>query len=83
MAGEPQERKRVLGFPTGPDPYGHGDRQMQRLPATPGDWIGPVDLQWFRSFVHPVRSWKRWSRHRRLGPYAVDDDAAEPEGRQA
>jgi hypothetical protein len=36
--------------------------------------FGGVDREFFRSFAHPVKAYKRWSRRRRLGPYAVDDD---------
>lgn len=71
---EPEERKRILGFPLGSDPYRPSDREPQRIFGMPTDWMGPVDLQFFRSLIHPFQSWKRWTRHRRLGPYAPDDD---------
>lgn len=87
MTGEPREPKRVLGFPVGQDPYRRDHREAQRLLGVPTDWIGPVDVQWFHSLIHPIRSWKRWIRHRRLGPYDIGDDddggdGTKPEGRE-
>jgi hypothetical protein len=43
----------------------------------PVDSIGPrpEDLERLRaSLAHPVRSYQRWLRRRRLGPYATDED---------
>jgi hypothetical protein len=40
----------------------------------PVDSIGPTpaDIEWFRSWLHPIRMYQRWRRRRRLGPY--DDE---------
>lgn len=73
-----EERRRVLGFPLGPDPYRSSGNEPPQVFGVTTAWIGPIDAQWFRSLFHPLRSWRRWSRHRRLGPYALDDfDEAE------
>jgi hypothetical protein len=74
MSSEPEERKRILGFPVGPDPYGPRPDEQRRISGLPVGSIGPVDTQWFRSLLHPVRSVKRWNRYRALGPFALDDD---------
>jgi hypothetical protein len=81
MPSEAEERKRILGFPAGPNPYGPRDQEPRRYLGMRADWVGPVDVQWFGSLVHPLRSWRRWNRHRRLGPYALnDDDGAKTDG---
>ena len=33
-----------------------------------------MDTEFFRSFLHPVKGYRRWYRRRRLGAYAVDDE---------
>jgi len=48
--------------------------EPQRVMGFPVDWFGHADLDWFRSMAHPVRTYRRWVRRRRLGPYAVDED---------
>jgi hypothetical protein len=48
--------------------------EPQRVMGFPVDWFGRADLDWFRSMAHPVRTYRRWVRRRRLGPYAVDED---------
>ncbi|HMK99261.1 MAG TPA: hypothetical protein VK428_03650 [Acidimicrobiales bacterium] len=73
MPAEPGERRHVLGFRAGPN----ANRRRPRSLARPGggsNWIyGPVDRAFFRAVVHPLRSFRRWRRHRRLGPYDVED----------
>jgi hypothetical protein len=44
----------------------------------PVDWSGSVDLDWLGSLAHPIRSYQRWLRRRRLGPFATDDDEPAP-----
>ena len=44
----------------------------------PVDWFDGVDLDWLDSLAHPVRSYQRWLRRRRLGLYATDDDEPTP-----
>lgn len=78
MAGEPEERQRLLGFPRGPDPYGAGGDESRRIMGMPTDWVGPVDVEWFRTVLHPVRSIRRWRRRRQLGPFLVDEDGDAP-----
>lgn len=67
-----EERRRVLGFPLGAGPYRRSGSEPQRILGMPIDLVGPVDVQWFRSLFHPLRSWRRWTKRRRLGPYALD-----------
>ncbi len=78
MPGEPEERQRFLGFPRGPDPYGESGEQSPRLMGMPMDWFGPVDVEWFRTMLHPVRSVRRWKRRRHLGPFVADEDGDTP-----
>jgi hypothetical protein len=80
MAGDHYEPNRFLGIPRRPD--GHAAQggqarqgeEPQRVMGFPVDWFGHADLDWFRSMAHPVRTYRRWVRRRRLGPYAVDED---------
>lgn len=74
MSSEPEERKRFLGFSVGPNPYGPRHDEPRQIFGLPAGSVGPVDVQWFRSLLHPVRSVTRWKRLRALGPFAVDDD---------
>lgn len=61
-----EQPRRVLGFPV--------DAGRHDQPSPPGGWLpGPVDRRWLRCLVHPVRALRGWARHRRLGPYDVDD----------
>ena len=41
--------------------------------------FGPVDTDWLQPLAHPIRGYRRWLRHRRLGPYATDEDEPGPE----
>ncbi len=74
MSSEPEVRRRFLGFAVGPSPHGPRHDEQQRVFGLPAGSIGPVDMQWFRSLRHPVRSVKRWNRRRALGPFALEDD---------
>jgi hypothetical protein len=42
------------------------------------DGSGGIDTDWIRSLAHPIRGYRRWLRHRRFGPYAIDDDEPGP-----
>ncbi len=74
MAGDEYEPNRVLGIPIGTGPHARQGEEPQRVMGVPVDWFGPVDREWFRSMAHPVRTYQRWLRRRRLGPYAPDED---------
>jgi hypothetical protein len=87
MSGDNYEPNRVLGFPqrrkphAGQDrePDARQDREPQRVMGFPVDWFGPVlDGEWAESLAHPVRTYRRWLRRRRLGPYAMDEDEPSP-----
>jgi hypothetical protein len=73
-AGDRYERNRVLGFPVGTNPQARQAREPQRVMGIPVDDVGLVDLDWLRSWAHPIRMYQRWVRRRRLGPYETDDD---------
>jgi hypothetical protein len=70
--GEPQ---RVLGQPIWDlGPHSRPD-EPQRVMGYPIDSVGPspaADIERIKSWVHPIRKYKRWARRRRLGPY--DDE---------
>ena len=71
LGGEPQ---RVLGQPIRDlGPHSRPD-EPQRMMGFPVDSIGPTpaDIEWFRSWLHPIRMYQRWRRRRRLGPYDVE-----------
>ena len=72
-----EEPRRVMGIPV----RDHGAQarrgeEPRRVMGFPVDPFGPepADLEWLRSLAHPIRMYKRWVRHRRLGPYATDED---------
>ena len=48
--------------------------EPQRVLGFPVTVFRCVDVEFFRGFVHPVKAYRRWSRRRRLGVYAVDED---------
>ena len=73
MPTEPEEQRHVLGFPVGPDPSSRRPRSTARPPGGAGWALGPVDSAFFHGLVHPLRSFRRWRRYRRLGPYDVED----------
>jgi hypothetical protein len=72
-----EEPNRVLGIPRNRiRPASQGDpqgREPQRALGIPISQLG-VDIDFFRSLLHPIRGYRRWSRRRRLGPYALDDE---------
>jgi hypothetical protein len=73
MPGDHNEPNRMFGVPKGGSarPQGYAP---QRVLGFPVDMFANVDQDFFRGLVHPVKSYRRWSRRRRLGAYAVDED---------
>jgi hypothetical protein len=80
VAADRQERNKVFGMPRGGAAQAREGEEPQRVLGIPLDWYGPVDWDRLRSLRHPVRGYKRWALHRRLGPYAPDESDAEPKG---
>jgi hypothetical protein len=74
VADDGYEPNRVLGMPWSSGPRARQGEESQRVMGFPVDWFGHADVEWFRSMAHPVRTYRRWVRRRRLGPYAVDED---------
>lgn len=74
MARNEEERPRAFGVRTGPGPSARQGEEQQHALGLPADWFGNVDVEWFRSLLHPIKGYQRWARRRRLGPYAVDED---------
>lgn len=72
MTRKDEEPERILGMPR----RGHRreGEEPQRALGIPVDWIAGVDVEFFRSFLHPVKAYRRWDRRRRLGAYALDDE---------
>jgi hypothetical protein len=73
MPGDGEERNRMFGVSAG-DPNRGYRPAPQRVLGFPVDTFKHVDVDFFRGLVHPVKSYRRWSRRRRLGVYAVDED---------
>jgi hypothetical protein len=73
-ARQGEEQQRVLGQPIGDLGPGSRPEEPQRVMGYPIDSIGPTaaDIEWFKSWVHPIRTYKRWVRRRRLGPYDLE-----------
>jgi hypothetical protein len=69
--GEPQ---RVLGQPIWDVGPNSSPDEPQRVMGYPVDSVGPAseDIEWFKTWVHPIWMYKRWVRRRRLRPY--DDE---------
>jgi hypothetical protein len=67
-----EEPQRAAGQIWDPRP----GEEPQRAMGQPIDSPGPsaADREWLLSLLHPVRTYKRWVRRRRMGPYAPDDD---------
>jgi hypothetical protein len=74
VAGDREERNRVLGMSTGEHRQLRPSDEQQRVLGFPVDSFGSVDREWFLSMAHPVRTCKQWARRRRLGPYVTDED---------
>jgi hypothetical protein len=71
-----KEPDRLPGMLWGPrDPNAP---EPQHILGFPAGWFGQIDTEWFLSFVHPVKTCRRWARRRRLGAYALDEDDTPP-----
>jgi len=73
MPGDGEERNRMFGVSAGDQSRGYRPAP-QRVLGFPVDTFKHVDVEFFRAFLHPMQSYRRWSRRRRLGVYAVDED---------
>ncbi len=80
MAADREERNKILGMPRRAASQAREGEEPQRVLGIPVDWYGPVDWNRLRSLRHPIKGYKRWALHRRLGPYAPDERDAEPKG---
>ena len=76
-ARQNQEPQRVLGQPAWDlGPHSRQDEEPQRVMGYPIDSIGPsaADRALFHALIHhPVRTFQRWLRRHREGPYASDE----------
>ena len=74
-ASQNEEPQRVMGIPVRDlGPHARRSEEPQRVMGFPVDSLGPAEREWLRSLAHPIRTYKRWVRRRRLGPYATDED---------
>jgi hypothetical protein len=72
--GRGEEPQRVMGQPIWDvGPHSRPD-EPQRVMGYPIDSVGPTpaDIEWFKSWLHPIRTYNRWMRLRRLGPYDLE-----------
>ncbi len=74
LARNEDEPERMPGMPGSRGRHARQGEEPQRALGIPADWFGGVDAGFFRSFLHPISAYRRWSRRRRLGAYAVQDD---------
>jgi hypothetical protein len=78
MARENEEESpRVMGFRV--DSFrtraSQGEEQQHVLGFPVGSFgPGPAEREQLRSLAHPIRAYKKWLRHRRLGAYAIDEE---------
>lgn len=56
-----------------------GPRSRSGSLGLPLDSYGPVDFDRLQRLAHPIKAYKRWMQHRRLGPYAPEEDEDEDE----
>ena len=56
------------------DRHASQGEEPQRVMGFPVGSFGPGTAEGLRSLAHPIRTYKRWARRRRLGPYATDED---------
>jgi hypothetical protein len=78
-ARQGEEPQRVLGQPIWDlGPHARQGEEPQRVLGFPIGSFGPspADREWLLSLAHPIRTYQRWVRRRRLGPYATDEDQA-------
>jgi hypothetical protein len=82
MARDHYEPNRFLGMPVGSPANARHGEEPQRMMGIPVDWLssGPAGRERFASMAHPVRTYRRWLRRRRLGPYATDESEPGREG---
>jgi hypothetical protein len=74
-ASQNEEPQRVMGIPVRSlGPHARRTEEPQRVLGFPVDSLGPAERERLRSLAHPIRTYKRWVRRRRLGPYATDED---------
>jgi hypothetical protein len=74
-ASQNEEPQRVMGIPVRDlGPRARRSEEPQRVMGFPVDSLGPAERERLRSLAHPIRTYKRWVRRRRLGPYATDED---------
>ena len=74
-ARQNEEPQRVMGIPVRDlGPHARRSEEPQRVMGFPVDSLGPAERELLRSLAHPIRTYKRWVRRRRLGPYATDED---------
>jgi hypothetical protein len=79
MPGDQEEPRRMFGAPMGGSAR-QQRREPQRVLGFPVDMFAHADVEFFRGLLHPVKSYRRWSRRRRLGAYAVDEDTPGRDG---
>lgn len=72
MTRQHEETNRVLGMTR--KQHRREGEEPQRALGIPVGWIAEVDVAFFRSFLHPIKAYRRWDRRRRLGAYALDDE---------
>ncbi len=74
-ASQNEEPQRVMGIPVRDlGPHARRSEEPQRVMGFPVDSLGPAERERLRSLAHPIRTYKRWVRRRRLGPFATDED---------
>ena len=74
-ASQSEEPQRVMGIPVRDlGPHARRSEEPQRVMGFPVDSLGPAERERLRSLANPIRTYKRWVRRRRLGPYATDED---------
>jgi hypothetical protein len=71
---EGYEPQRAMGQPIWDLGPNSRPDEPQRVMGQPIDSVGPspADIEWLKSWLHPVRMYKRWLRRRRLSPYDTE-----------
>jgi hypothetical protein len=72
VASNHEEQNHVFGLPRGMGPRSRRGEEEQHVMGLPVSWFKNANPGQSRRPTNPVRAFKQWRQHRRMGPYAPD-----------